>query len=186
MTSMLDADAALASVDDGCRRLGEILELGGPVSEPVLRAAVHDETYARNLLTARRAPELLEYLLDNPPAVQRDSAVALLRRASTSLVAWGRTGFTTVDAATYERRAAACLRCPHLLEADAHARLYRAVAGSDRPKVCGLCGCPVAKKARRASEQCPGEDPERPGRSRWGDPHHANGAAARGADEVTE
>jgi hypothetical protein len=170
MAPTLEAEAAVASVDDGCRRLGEILELDGPVPEPVFRAAVHDETYAHNLLTCRRTPALLEHLLENPPVVERDSAVTLLRRASASLVGWSRTGFTTVDAAIYERRIAACLRCPHLMEADRHARLYRAVTGSDRPKVCGLCGCPVAKKARRASEQCPGEDPARPGRSRWGEP----------------
>jgi hypothetical protein len=184
MTSVVDVEPELGSVGDGCRRLGEILGLEGPVPEPVFHAAVHDAAYARNLLTCRRAPALLRHLLDNPPAVEPDSAMALLRRASQALVGWSRTGFTTVDEATYERRVTACLRCPHLMEADRHRRMYRAVTGSDRPKVCGLCGCAVAQKARRTSERCPGEDPEHPDLNRWGEPRRPDAHATRHATEV--
>jgi hypothetical protein len=170
MTPVPQLDIESGSIDESRRRFGEVLGLNGPVPEPVLVAALHDQTYARNLLTCRGTPALLDHLLENPPPVERPSTATLVRGAAEALVRWGRTGFAVVDEATQSRRLSACLECPHLMEPDEHRRLYRAVSGSDRPKVCGLCGCPVASKVRRTSEQCPGDHPERPGFSRWGEP----------------
>ena len=73
-----------SSMQERCRRLGEILELGRPVSETVLLAALEHEAYARNLLTCRRAPALLNHLLEHPPAAQRPSTMALAHRAASS------------------------------------------------------------------------------------------------------
>lgn len=159
------------SLRDACERLGEILGLGEPVAEEVFAAAMQDQTYARNLLATREEPELLSHLLANPPAVREEpSALALTGRAAQALMRWARTGFTVLDEQSYQRRLAACAACPNQIEARRHPKLYRWVTDGERPKVCGLCGCAIAKKARMSSEQCPGEDPKRPGFNRWGQP----------------
>jgi hypothetical protein len=169
MVAIAERVAGAATVSEQCARLGELLELDGPAPEPVLLAALQDETYARNLLVCRRTPPLLDHLLRNPPGVHEHSTLELLGRASEALLRWSRTGFATVDADTYARRTAACDGCPHLLRPEVPARLVR-IAGGERPRVCGLCGCPVAKKARLTSEACPGEHPDHPGLTRWSEP----------------
>ncbi|MGN6373512.1 MAG: hypothetical protein ACTHM1_11085 [Solirubrobacteraceae bacterium] len=159
------------SLAQSCARFGEMLGLSGPVSERVLAAATQDKVYARNLLATRGAPELMEHLLENPPAVAEDpSALVLAGRAAKALGRFARTGFSLMDEEGYSKRLAACAACPHQIEAKSHATLYRMAAKEERPKVCDLCGCMVAKKARLRSERCPGEDPERPGFNRWGQP----------------
>lgn len=195
MSALLENDALLEQRE----RLAELLGRPEPVSEAVLVAAVHDQTYARNLLTVRGTPELLEHMLANPPHLElaredaptnvagpdpaagvrsdgaaadrvEHSTVALAARAAQALARWGKTGFALVDDAAYERRMAACASCPHLIEASRHPTLHRLLADGERPKVCGLCGCGLAKKARMVSEQCPADDAARPGFSRWGEP----------------
>lgn len=42
------------TVADKCREMGELLGLSEPVSELVLQAALHDSSYAHNLLATRR------------------------------------------------------------------------------------------------------------------------------------
>lgn len=159
------------SAEQARERFAEILGLDGPVSEPVLAAALEHNTYARNLLATRGVPEMMAPLLANPPTVAEEPSTAVLAgRAAKALAVWARTGFTVVDEATYQRRMSACASCPHELEATRHPKLHRWIADGERPKVCGLCGCAVAKKARLSSEQCPAEDVERPGFTRWGEP----------------
>ncbi|MVO98268.1 hypothetical protein [Paenibacillus lutrae] len=57
------------TIEEQCEQFGIILGLNGPVSEEVLFAAVHDTSYAHNLLAARRSEMFLNHLLNNPPAV---------------------------------------------------------------------------------------------------------------------
>jgi hypothetical protein len=159
-----------ASLDERRREFGEMLGLDGPVTESVLAAALQDERYAYNLLTCRRTPALLDQLLANPPVVERRSTLDLLRSASGAFLRWGRTGFTTVDEEVYRRRLERCAACPHLTEPANHRVLYAAIARDDGRRVCGLCGCAVAKKARLSSERCPGTDPHNERLTRWGEP----------------
>ncbi|WP_341277702.1 hypothetical protein [Paenibacillus sp. FSL H8-0537] len=62
--------AFTGSIKEQCEQFGIILGLKGPVSEKVLFAAVHDPSYAHNLLSARRSEMFLTHLLNNPPIVE--------------------------------------------------------------------------------------------------------------------
>lgn len=170
---MTDVDLTTAPLDEARERLGELLGLDRPVSEAVAAAAAADEAYARNLLATRDAPPLREHLLANPPEVDEASVVELGGRLAQAVVRWGRTGFTIVDDATRARRLAACADCPHRIAAQRHPTLHRWLADGERPYVCGLCGCSLARKTRLASESCPGEDPDHLGFDRWGNPHES-------------
>ncbi|MGN6253461.1 MAG: hypothetical protein ACTHO8_00505 [Solirubrobacterales bacterium] len=165
-------EVSATPLEEACERLGELLELEGPVSEEVAAAAATDQIYARNLLSTRDAPALLEHLLANPPEVREEpSTLALGGRLAQAMVRWGRTGFTVVDEETRQQRLAACAACPHQMEANRHPTLHRWLADGERPMVCGLCGCALARKTRLGSERCPDEDPDRPGFDRWGLPY---------------
>jgi hypothetical protein len=161
MTSPIEATVPGPEVPmpDQCEELGRILGLDGPVAEQVLYAALDDEAYARNLLLCRRQPALLAHLLEHPPErPRRQTKAELAARGAGALVRWARTGFTVVDGATYERRLAACERCPDLQRTDAGNR------------VCARCGCRVDWKARLSSESCPASDPGAPELTRWREP----------------
>ena len=62
MESTIANDTPIATaggtLNERCRELGELLGLGAPVPEPVLVAALHDETYANNLLTCLSVTKL--------------------------------------------------------------------------------------------------------------------------------
>ncbi|MGH9350520.1 MAG: hypothetical protein ACRD26_25015 [Vicinamibacterales bacterium] len=163
------------SVHEACARLGDLLGLDRPVPEPVLRAVVGDDRYARYLMASRGAPDVLESLLANPP-VPKATAVApslpgtatLIAEAASALLRWGRSGFGHVDDETYRRRLAACSSCEHLTEAP-DTTLYNAVLAADDRRICRLCGCGVATKARLSSESCPVIEPGDTV-TRWGEP----------------
>ena len=80
-----------------------------------------------------------------------------------SLAAWGATGFTHVDEAAFSRRVSACRSCPHAKQAPETLAYRLAGAGKADPSMCGLCGCPIQRKARMSTESCPGEHPDKPG-----------------------
>jgi hypothetical protein len=97
----------------------------------------------------------------------------LARRAAKAFAGWARSGFGVVDDAVFTRRLDACRQCPHLVDAPDRL-IYRLVAATEAAgKVCALCGCVAVRKARLASETCPGEHPFRPGYNRWGELHAA-------------
>jgi hypothetical protein len=143
--------------------------LGTRVSTTVAIAAAHDPLYLHHLLVCRDTPGFLGHLLQNPPdiasiGVSRNgsSTGQILANFARSVISWGRSGFRTVSNEVYQRRLQACSSCPHL------------VGGYDRGQalstpgldgVCSLCGCPVKRKARLATEQCP--DISETGNSRW-------------------
>ncbi|MBB5940381.1 hypothetical protein FHS42_007479 [Streptomyces zagrosensis] len=154
-----------------CAEFGKILGLDHPVTEEVFKAALADEVYAANLLTCRRDPELLRYLLSRPTARARElTSAELLVRGASALARWTKAGFTVVSKETYQKRLSACGQCPHLqVPPGGRRRLLYALtgAGSSDKTVCGLCGCSVTRKARLTSESCPAPHPNQPNSTRW-------------------
>jgi hypothetical protein len=178
--SAADEAAGLAQLDTllsaQCLELGRALGLDKPVPVDVLQAALRQESYAHNLLASRRHPTLLNTLLKNPPPLKNGDASTppfsnseLVLRAASALLRWGRTGFTTVDQATLERREKACLTCEHLTDPPEQLA-YQIASQGYVGKICGLCGCSVKNKMRMSTETCPDRDPAQPGFSRWGEP----------------
>ncbi len=163
-------------LEEKCLELGLTLGLDEPVSVRVLEAALRDEIYSHNLLASRRNPVMLKFLLANPTkppatggAAPQFSNVELVRRAASALLRWGKVGFTVVAQPRLERRRAACLSCPHMIEPPDQL-LYKLTGTDESQKICDLCGCSVRKKIRRTSESCPGRHPEQEGLNRWGEP----------------
>jgi hypothetical protein len=166
-----------ATLEEGCAALGAFLGLGGPAPAEVFHGALSDPDYARNLIIARPAPAFLKTLIDNPPRQARDaaggrSAGELLVKAARSLWAWSRSGLKTVSEETYRQRLAACAACPHHRDPPDRAIYTLAAKAIDVAgrRICALCGCMTASKARMATESCPGIDPARPELTRWGEP----------------
>ncbi|MGQ7248928.1 hypothetical protein ACUN9Y_16530 [Halomonas sp. V046] len=150
------------------REFGELLGLEGPVAADVLRAALASDSYARSLLASRRTPQMLDTLLASPPqqAIRRATfgPLELLQRGGQALLAWSRTGFATTAPAERQDRTEACLACPH------RQAPRGASAASSRGElgVCGLCGCPLARKIVMQSESCPSPLTGDAGHNRWG------------------
>ena len=172
------------SIPEMCDRFGSWLGVEKPVPEPVLLRALDDSAFAGDLIACRDAPAFLEALFTDPrnqryappPAAAAAGPagnVALVGRAAQAFLRWGKAGFTTVDAATLERRENACLGCPHL---SAPQTLVQKLAGGEEgealgkrtgKRVCVLCGCNVGKKIRLSSESCPDRHPVLHGLTRW-------------------
>jgi hypothetical protein len=175
------------ALEESCMDFALTLGLERPVSAQVLEAALRDETYARHLLTSRRNPTMLTYLLAHPPKPRASAAappkfsdVELVKRAATALLRWGKVGFTVVGKETLERRRAACMSCPNLTAAPGKL-IYKLTLADESDMICGLCGCGVRKKMKLSSESCPAPHSELPGMSRWGEPRHPEaGDAASG------
>jgi hypothetical protein len=171
------------SIDELRARFARVLGREEPVPVAAFLRATDDPSYCSYLLASRGTPGFLEPLLSDPANARYEpgeaasqSNVALAGRAAKALITWGRAGFSVADADTIERRELACLACPHLGEPKAAVQRMlpakRVSAESGRRtgnKICTQCGCQVAKKIRVPTEQCPVDDPERPGFSRWGE-----------------
>ncbi|MDA0631860.1 hypothetical protein OUY22_00385 [Nonomuraea sp. MCN248] len=158
-------------------RLSELLGPGaGEISDDVVLAVVDDPLYLHHLLISRQTPAFLRLLLDSPPETAGASpvprsAAKLSRQAASSFWKWAKSGFEFVPDEQYERRLAACRQCPHLTDPP-QSKLYDVATvarrGDDR-KICDLCGCVVASKARIPSETCPDPRPGRGDVNRWGE-----------------
>ncbi|HEX8104898.1 MAG TPA: hypothetical protein VF533_19920 [Solirubrobacteraceae bacterium] len=180
-------------MDELRARFGRVLGLDGPVPVAAFIRATKDESYFGYLLTSRNAPGFLEPLLNDPANERYEpktrptaSNSGLAGEAAKALVRWGRAGFSVADGETIRRREDACLRCPHLAEPTRRIQqilpsrpVADAVGRRTGDKVCSECGCQVAKKFRLPSEQCPVEDADRPGFTRWGEPVRAKGPVLR-------
>lgn len=173
--------ASSATMDEARQRLGRLLGAPGPVSAQAMAALVEHENYARYLLAARRAPEMLAALLANPPATAGGAATspetpgagAVLGNAVRSLGAWARSGLARADTASYDRRRAACRVCPHFVDPP-DTVLYRiATRLAEEKRICASCGCVALSKARLASAACPEPDPADPSQTRWQEPRQA-------------
>jgi protein O-GlcNAc transferase len=106
----------------------------------------------------------------NPPAMPEKSDLELLKKISGAVWNWAKTGFATVDEATFQKRYDTCMSCPNLKNAPKKF-LYRAIALNQADeKVCSLCGCVVVRKAQMTSESCPDRHPTQAGLNRWEEP----------------
>jgi hypothetical protein len=165
--------------DAMCLRVGRVLGMSEPVPSHAMQRMIADGTFAHDVLSSRNVPAFLEALFDDPASrayggsaqtVHRSNA-ELLAKAAGALLTWGKTGFSQVNAATYERRFGACRACPHLVDPPADRLLYKLSTGSPvERKICDACGCVASRKARLPSEGCPQADPSDPSRTRWGEP----------------
>ena len=154
------------NLDDKRKELAELLGLNVPVSENVLFASLQDEIYSNKLLRSKDSPDVLQYLLENPPMHHIDreafSTTELIARAATALVRWSKAGFKFVDDVTLEKREDACLACPNLRGPETLLEIIIPSSSiNEKPgnrtgnKICRLCGCNVHKKIRLVSELCP-------------------------------
>ncbi|SFW75053.1 hypothetical protein [Chitinophaga sancti] len=160
-------------------QFAEILGLEGPVPEEVLKLAVENESYARNLLLSKDHPEILEVLLKKPRSqnIQEFSNTDLIKKAATAILRWSQTGFSVVNVQVLERREDACLQCSNLRDPKGMLQQLIPSAGlNNKPghrtgkKVCDLCGCNVSNKIRLPSEACPGIHPDNHELTLWGEP----------------
>ncbi|MBL8518891.1 MAG: hypothetical protein JNM76_18170 [Betaproteobacteria bacterium] len=179
--------AAAESLPEIRTRLGAHLGLEGPVDEAVVRAAVLHPDFGRRLMAAAGSPELVRHLLAAAPKVDPGhlrfralntneaasmspaSSIELAAQASASLLRWATRGFKPVDDLTYARRWNACLNCENLAEPPS--RAIHKIVGTLLPekRVCRLCGCVAASKARIPHESCPGTHAIDPTLTRWGE-----------------
>lgn len=158
-----------AEPDEIRSELMQALALPPDTPENVIAAALNDPLYAHHLAATRDVPAFRTQLMRHPPTIatqdgdyRRVPAGSLAK----SLLSWARTGFGSVDQDLFEARLAACRSCPHSGPAPDTMTYRVASLSSDRPTICNLCGCPLSRKARMASEQCPDQD-VRTGRTRW-------------------
>ncbi len=186
MSALLnDLDVSdVKSWDEVCVRFGRYLNLPGPAPSAVVRRAMEDNQYAFHLVQSRHHPKRIERLLQDRRNTAYEAAAAeseaaapdapstteLVKRATTAMFKWAKSGFTQVAPAEFEQRWGACQRCPDL-EAAPEKTIYKIVAVvSSDTRVCGRCGCVAHRKALLSTESCPGADPARPGFNRWGQP----------------
>jgi hypothetical protein len=152
------------------REYAQLLGVEEPISEAVLWAMAEDPSYARRLFACRSAPQVMTLMLQNPPAPARaQSAAELIATASTALARWAGAGFAVLAEDEIERRLDACLACPNLSAPRSVLQKLAGLAAADG-RVCGLCGCNVARKARMSTERCPGAAPDDASVNRWGQP----------------
>jgi len=174
-------------------RFAKELGLDEPVPSATLRRALNDEDFAHRLLVSRNAPGFLRPLIDDPdnlkyadpseslraevyasrPEPARRSNAELAKNAAAALLRWGKSGFTQVSPEVYATRTAACNACPHLTEAPNQLAYKVKLAREEDMRVCNLCGCVAARKARLPDERCPGAHPSEAGMNRWGEPLNA-------------
>jgi hypothetical protein len=103
--------------------------------------------------------------MDDPKLSNSD----LVARAVSVLWKWSKTGFATVDDKVFQRRLAVCLTCPNMMMAPKRLAYQAAANGDTDARMCVLCGCIIAHKARLASETCPDQDSDSPEMNRWGE-----------------
>ena len=167
------------SFEESCRHLGKLLGLDAPVSEDVMIAALAHPNYAHNLLLSRNTPPKLSQMLNNPPVVPArvETTLAsvgnaeLVKKATAAMLRWALTYFARVDEETRCRRMAACQECEHFTDAPRKLiyRIAGAAADENGRRLCGLCGCVVARKVVVPTEWCPAPHPIVPGLTRWGE-----------------
>ena len=165
------------------KQLAELLNRPDGVSENAFLCAIHNKTYAHNLLMCKESGDLLDHLLAHPPLESiRDirhnelTNLELARKATKAMVSWAKTGFSSADFEMLERRENACLSCEYLgkpqkvLQKLVTSKSKEHVGHRASDCVCNLCGCSISKKIRLPSESCPGRHPDNDSLNRWGEP----------------
>jgi hypothetical protein len=177
MPNELQEIARSGSWEEVCSRLGDYLNLDGPAPEAAVRRALDDPQYAFYLMFTREAPSLRTALLADPrnaryadPPPAEKSQRELIGSAFRALARWTASGFKTAPKEVVDRRWAACLACPHLVERPDRVLYNGMTILSGDSRVCSLCGCVAAAKGKLPTESCPAADPANPALTRWGEP----------------
>lgn len=179
-TSFFLQNYPVRNIEEGKEKLAGLLGLKDPVNENVFFAAIHNHTYFHNMMVCKDTPDMLNYLLNNPPGIERlvngieeageKSTVQLVSKVAKSMIEWAKIGFSKVDDLTYERRIKACMNCPFLKEMPQNlAYKIATLTKKERleKKICALCGCVISNKAKLPHEVCPLDHPTLEGKSRW-------------------
>ena len=177
MTELLDQLQNASTWAELQSSLGDYLGLQDPAPIAVVRRAQQDSLFRYRLISARNRPDLLKFLLGDPKnakfalaAQTEHSTRELVGKLGRSLFEWGKARLTAVDEATLKRRYSACLACDRLVDPP-ESTLYKLGSWKmDDRRICGACGCFVARKVRLPHEACPLPDPISPESTRWGEP----------------
>ncbi|WP_068775024.1 hypothetical protein [Paenibacillus sp. FJAT-26967] len=139
--------AFTGTIEEQCEQFGIILGLNGPVSEKVLIAAVHDPSYAHNLLAARRSEMFLNHLLNNPPEVDMAGGTEAFGAPGAS----GSTGAAETSETSGEMEAAGVSQLAGVTDAsDASTMEVKEVAGLAEGHAAAHSNAELAKKAGQA------------------------------------
>lgn len=113
-----------------------------------------DPLLMHHTVTCKDDPEMLALLMGEEAGGERSAnSIQQIRSAARSIGHWARNGFAKVSDEQYRLRLDICLSCNHLhdpglkMQPDLNVPSYRAK--------CGLCGCPLRRKAKMATENCP-------------------------------
>lgn len=167
----------LPTVAEYARTLADELGLAQPLPHKAARAALYDPRFRQFLYRAQRAPNLLNDLIEHAPSInarytdapEPHSTTHLARHLASSMLAWSKQGFRTMDETQRLSRLAACRTCPHLGAPPDRLDYRIAKIGIDDQSVCTLCGCFVERKTKLPHERCPAQSDADPGLNRWGD-----------------
>lgn len=136
---------------------------GNSENEELERVLIDDPLLRHHAEVCRDDPEMLQLLLGSVTlgGAAELGAVEKAVRATRALANWAVSGFSNVSEYEFEERLAACSICPHAQNLVENIG-FGAVGKHTH---CGLCGCPIHRKARMATEKCP--DIEIGANGRW-------------------
>ncbi|MBE9246549.1 hypothetical protein IQ223_19230 [Microcystis aeruginosa LEGE 00239] len=164
------------SLDNLKKQVKSALDFEGELDDALLQKLVSDPLFKHHFIICKSNPKMLSLLLQSTlkkqylnEGVSEHSTGELIKHGLEALAHWGRSGFSTVSDEVYVQRMAACRVCPHHVDAPNHAIYKFSSLGLKDDKICSLCGCNVARKARLTTEKCPSASLENPEISRWGE-----------------
>ncbi len=179
-TSIFLQSYPISSIAEGKEKLADLISLKEPVSETVFFAVVNDHNYFHNLMICKDVPEMLSYLLSNPPALEKltdgtediseKTTMQLMSKVAKSMIEWSKTGFSKVDDLTYRQRIKTCTSCRFLKDPpQSLAYKFATLTKKERfeKKICALCGCVISNKAKLPHETCPLNHPTLEGKNMW-------------------
>lgn len=153
--------------------LNHILGLGSDVTpEQLIQTFGTEENFEKLSRPGISVPEIRQSIIENSQETDPElSSQEIISNGLTAFWNWAKTGFGVTGPEQYEARLAVCGGCNHYKDAPP-TKLYR-IGGKlvKTPKICGLCGCLMEKKARLASENCPAPHDEIKGVSKWNEPY---------------
>jgi len=94
------------------------------------------------------------------------STMRLLANAVRSVFRSRKVVSESASSAEVERRLSICRACPNIVSDGVIPKIVRAT--TTETSACGLCGCPLMRKARKLNARCPDADPSRLNVNRWG------------------
>jgi hypothetical protein len=186
MNPVLQVVSGARTLEELCEGLGRLLGRTEPLPAAAVLRALEVPGYAADLMKSRLDPERLRLLLEDPlnqtflpigdsargpasPPGETISSAELFGRVTKAFLRWSETGFRSVDPGTLEGRLEACRRCENFVDPPDRMMYRLAKTLGEKGRICRLCGCFVARKARLPDEACPAPDPAREGWSRWGE-----------------